>query len=112
MNQAERTKAYESALAKSEKALATYKAAKAETTSKNDAYNSALSALVAKAYDTSNPAEYTREKIAKQLKAAYPSLSSQIDNDISKFFPDGWESQAGSGVGVKTSDDGETYLSY
>lgn len=96
-----------------DKALELYKLSKSETTSKNNAYNSALSTLVSTAYSTDSPAPYTREKIAKQMEAAFPSMAGQIKTDMAKFFPDGWESQTvGSGVGVKKASDGETYVTY
>ena len=108
----EKTFAYTKSKDAADKALEMYKLAKSETSSKNNAYNSALSTLVATAYGQNNPAAYTREKIAKQLEAAFPTLKGQVQNDISKFFPDGWESQAGNGIGIKTENDGETYLNY
>jgi len=98
-----------------DRSLQLYKLAKSESTSKDNAYNSALSTLVATAYSNDEPASYTREKIAKQLEAAFPALKSQINNDIGKFFPDGWENQAGSGKsgGLKINyDNGEAVLDY
>lgn len=108
-----KTFAYTQSKDKADKALEMYKLAKSESTSKNNAYNSALSTLVSTAYSTDSPAAYTREKIAKQMEAAFPSMAGQVKNDMAKFFPDGWESQTvGSGVGVKTGQDGETYVTY
>jgi hypothetical protein len=89
-----------------------YKLAKSESSSKNNAYNTSLSALVSDAYSKNDPAEYTREKIAKQMEAAFPAMAGQVKNDISKFFPDGWEAQAGNGTGVTKEGDGETYIKY
>lgn len=108
-----KTFAYTQSKDAADKALELYKLSKSETSSKNNAYNSALSTLVSTAYSSDNPAPYTREKIAKQMEAAFPSMAGQIKNDMSKFFPDGWESQTvGSGVGVKKGNDGETYVTY
>lgn len=109
----ERTFAFTQDKAAADRSLELYKLAKSETNSKDNAYNSALSTLVATAYSSDNPAPYTREKIAKQLKAAFPNLSSKVDQDINKFFPTGWESQAsGTGARISTGDDGETYIEY
>jgi hypothetical protein len=110
----ERTFAYTQSKDAADRSLELYKLAKSETNSKNTAYNSALSTLVATAYSSDSPAPYTRERIAKQLKAAFPDESSKVDQDIKKFFPDGWESQAASGTSarIETGDDGETYISW
>ena len=109
----ERTFAFTKSKDAADRSLELYKLAKSEATSKDNAYNSALSTLVATAYSSDNPAPYTRERIAKQLKAAFPNLSSKVDQDINKFFPTGWESQAsGTGARVSTGDDGETYIEY
>lgn len=109
----ERTFAYTQSKDAADRSLELYKLAKSEANSKDNAYNSALSTLVATAYSSDNPAPYTREKIAKQLKAAFPNLSSKVDQDINKFFPTGWESQAsGTGARIITGDDGETYIEY
>ena len=109
----ERTFAFTQSKDAADRALDLYKLAKSESSSKDNAYNSALSTLVATAYSSDNPAPYTRERIAKQLKAAFPTLSSNIDQDINKFFPTGWESQAsGTGARIITGDDGETYIEY
>ncbi len=79
------------------RAAALYRAAKAETKSDNNAYNSSLSSLVASSYSQDEPAPYTRERVSKQLKARFPGLASRVDSDMQKFFPDGWEKYADGG---------------
>lgn len=113
-SQWEKTFAFTKSESAANRSMELYKLARSEANSKDNSYNSALSSLVATAYSSDNPAPYTRERIVKQLKAAYPELASKVDQDINKFFPNGWESQAGSGAGVKieTGDDGETYINY
>lgn len=107
-----KTFAYTQSKDAADKALEMYKLAKSETTSKNNAYNSALSTLVSSAYNGNNPAPYLREKIQKSMEAAFPAMAGQVKNDIAKFFPDGWENQAGNGTGVTKGEDGETYVTY
>lgn len=95
------------------RALELYKLAKTETSSKNEAYNSTLASLVTSAYNQDNPPAYTRERIAKQMKAAYPELASQVDTDINKFFPNGWEAGASGGndtLKIKTDENGRAYI--
>ena len=127
MNQAEKGKEYQSkrdAIADAQwekifaytqskdaadKAMELYKLAKSESSSGDKAYNSALSLLVAEAYSTTGKDDYStpgiRENIARQLKAAFPKLESNIDKDIAKFFPNGWESQAtGTGKNANASE--------
>lgn len=109
----EKTFAFTKSKAEADRALELYKLTKSEANSKNQAYNSALSALVSSAYTTSSPAPYTRERIQKQLEAAFPDQASRVKSDMAKFFPNGWESQAsGTGARVSTGDDGETYIEY
>lgn len=92
------------------RSLELYKLAKSETNSNNNAYNTSFAAGVAKAY--SNPTPYAREILQKTLEAAFPTMKSQISKDIADKFPNGWESQAAPSIGVKTENDGETYLNY
>lgn len=75
-----------------DRALQMYKMARNSIKSGDKAYRTALSSLVATAYSTPNPAPYTRERIAKQLEAGFPDQKERIRRDISKFFPNGWES--------------------
>jgi hypothetical protein len=105
----EKTFAYTKSKDAADKALELYKLAKSESSSGDKAYNSALSSLVAEAYSTTGKDDYStpgiRENIARQLKAAFPKLESNIDKDIAKFFPNGWESQAtGTGKNANASE--------
>ena len=105
-SQWERTFEYTKSKDAADRALEMYKLAKSETKSGNDAYNTALSTLVASAYNPKDGkiAPYTRENIAKQLEAEFPKLSGQIKGDIEKFFPNGWEQGAGTIVDNKAQD--------
>jgi len=104
----EKTFAYTKSKEAADRAFEIYKLAKSESRSNDNAYNSALSSLVAEAYSTTGKDDYStpgiRENIARQLKAAFPKLESRIDKDIAKFFPDGWESQA---MGNRISEKGK-----
>lgn len=105
-SQWERTFAYTQSKDAADRALEMYKLARSESKSGNDAYNTTLSTLVTSAYNPKDGkiAPYTRENIAKQLEAAFPKMGSQIKSDIEKFFPNGWEQNAGTNVDNKAQE--------
>lgn len=111
-SQWEKTFAYTKSKDAADRSLELYKLSKAESTSNDNAFNSTVASLVSTAYSTSNPAPYTRERIQKQLEAAFPKQGSAIKAAMAKFFPDGWESQAAGAVNISKGNDGETYINY